>query len=221
MKFRKLLLILAVLVICMCLPVVGLAADELDTREVKELRTITRNCYYRESPPNGEKVLEAEEGDTVYVIEEYTVSLQEDFPIIYLLCNTEKGKLWIWEGFTEYEIITYKSNYKQTPTNNHVASEDGMIYVGKFKCTTYCPCDICNEGWGTTATGNPLTPWYTIAVDPRVIPLGSTVYIEGLGTFKAHDTGGAIKGHKIDVCISSHAEAQYTTYYDMQVYIVN
>lgn len=39
------------------------------------------------------------------------------------------------------------------------------------------------------------------AVDPNVIPLGKTVTIKGLGTFIARDTGGAVKGHIIDVYI--------------------
>ena len=38
-----------------------------------------------------------------------------------------------------------------------------------------------------------------IAVDPSVIPLGSRVWVEGYGEAIAADTGGAIKGHKIDV----------------------
>lgn len=38
-----------------------------------------------------------------------------------------------------------------------------------------------------------------IAVDPSVIPLGSTVYVPGYGTFIAGDTGSAINGHRIDV----------------------
>lgn len=48
-----------------------------------------------------------------------------------------------------------------------------------------------------------------IAVDPRVIPLGSKVWVEGYGEAIAGDTGGAIKGHKIDVLMpsSSHALA--------------
>ena len=38
-----------------------------------------------------------------------------------------------------------------------------------------------------------------IAVDPSVIPLGSKVWVEGYGVAIAGDTGGAIKGNKIDV----------------------
>lgn len=40
-----------------------------------------------------------------------------------------------------------------------------------------------------------------------MIPLGSRVYIEGIGWRVAQDTGSAIKGNRIDVLVSSHAEA--------------
>ncbi len=68
----------------------------------------------------------------------------------------------------------------------------------------------CNGCSGTTATGvnlkaNPDAK--VIAVDPNVIPLGSKVYVEGYGYATAADTGGAIKGNKIDVFIPSHDQA--------------
>jgi len=46
-----------------------------------------------------------------------------------------------------------------------------------------------------------------IAVDPRIIPLGTKVYVPGYGYAVAADTGGAIKGNRIDVCFDSGAEA--------------
>ena len=46
-----------------------------------------------------------------------------------------------------------------------------------------------------------------IAVDPRVIPLGTKVYVEGYGYAVAADTGGAIKGNKIDVFFPSKSDA--------------
>lgn len=68
-------------------------------------------------------------------------------------------------------------------------------------------CEGCS---GTTATGvdlkaNPDAK--VIAVDPNVIPLGSKVYVEGYGYATAEDTGGAIKGNKIDVFIPSKDDA--------------
>lgn len=219
MNFKKIIMI-TVLILVLLLPTVGFAADALDTEEVIELRKISMNCYYRESPPHGDKALKAKKGDTVYVIEEKIISANEYYPMTYLLCNTEEGQLWIWKGFTEYEYDPMSSLTNKKDKNISALNKKEMTYVGIFKCTTYCPCTICNGGWTTTATGNSITPWHTIAVDPKVIPLGSTVYIEGLGTFKAHDTGGAIKGNKIDVCVNNHAYAQVQTWYDMQVYII-
>lgn len=68
----------------------------------------------------------------------------------------------------------------------------------------------CRGCSGVTATGfnlkkNPAAK--VIAVDPKVIPLGSKVHVEGYGTAVAADTGGRIKGHKIDVFYSTKNSA--------------
>jgi 3D (Asp-Asp-Asp) domain-containing protein len=46
-----------------------------------------------------------------------------------------------------------------------------------------------------------------IAVDPKIIPLGTRVYVEGYGEAIADDTGGKIKGHRIDVAFNTHRKA--------------
>lgn len=56
-------------------------------------------------------------------------------------------------------------------------------------------CPGCS---GTTATGLP-AGYGVVAVDPKVIPLGSKLFIPGYGTATAGDTGSAIKGNKIDL----------------------
>ncbi|MBC8630601.1 G5 domain-containing protein [[Eubacterium] tenue] len=58
-----------------------------------------------------------------------------------------------------------------------------------------------------TATGT-VPKWGTIAVDPRIIPYGTRVYIPQFGqTFIAEDCGGAIKGNKIDIFMNSEGKA--------------
>lgn len=69
---------------------------------------------------------------------------------------------------------------------------------------------ICGTGDGIAADGTPVLPWATCAVDPDVIPLGSTVMVDlgdgyGLRTLVANDTG--VKGNHIDICVPTHAEA--------------
>ena len=82
------------------------------------------------------------------------------------------------------------------------------------------------SGHNTTATG--VRPVYnpggvsTIAVDPRVIPLGSLVYVEGYGYARAADTGGAIKGNIIDVFFNSSSQCNsWGRKYGVDVYIVS
>ncbi len=86
-----------------------------------------------------------------------------------------------------------------------------------FKATHYCICEKCcgkkpdHPAYGLTASGRRAEPGVTVAVDPKVIPLGSTVHVDfGDGVdhvFRADDTGGAIKGNRLDICMGSHQEA--------------
>ncbi len=83
-----------------------------------------------------------------------------------------------------------------------------------FKATAYCSCEKCcdkdpsDKWYGITATGK-RARWGTVAVDKRVIKLGSTLRIKGYPDtiFRAEDVGGAIKGNHIDVWFPSHREA--------------
>ena len=62
-----------------------------------------------------------------------------------------------------------------------------------------------------TAMGHDLTAnpnMKMIAVDPKVIPLGFKVWVEGYGEAIAGDTGGAIKGNRIDILLGSDSAAQ-------------
>ena len=80
--------------------------------------------------------------------------------------------------------------------------------IGTFKLTAYCACPLCCGEWsdGITYMGTTATAGRTIAVDPTIIPLGSTVYING-EEYVAEDIGGAIKGHRIDIFHPTHIDA--------------
>ena len=87
---------------------------------------------------------------------------------------------------TETEVVT--------TTKTSVNSKN----LGVFKITVYTPyCD--NGDWGyQTATGVKSKHLSTCAVDPKVIPLGSEIVVNGL-KLKAVDVGGAVKGNVIDI----------------------
>ena len=79
-------------------------------------------------------------------------------------------------------------------------------YIGECVITAYCPCVECCGQWadGLTATGLPAVPG-VVAVDPEVIPLGSTVIIGGQ-RYLAADTG--VTGNHVDLCVLDHQEAE-------------
>jgi len=82
-----------------------------------------------------------------------------------------------------------------------------------MKATSYTD-DIASTGkmGGNTATGTKPRripgggKWSTVAVDPKVIPLGTKLWIEGYGYAIAEDTGGAVKGNIIDLFFAQNSE---------------
>jgi len=72
-----------------------------------------------------------------------------------------------------------------------------------FTATFYVKNGPGMDGKGITASGTRVKAGRTIAVDTSVIALGTTVYIDGYGYRIAEDTGGAIKGNKIDIYVDS------------------
>ena len=98
----------------------------------------------------------------------------------------------------------------ETLEYKQIVQEPQLKSLGIFVSTAYCIenySHICNNGDATkTATGTTPTPGRTIAVDPKVIPYGTKVIING-HTYIAEDTGVAIKGNRIDIVFATHKEA--------------
>ena len=108
--------------------------------------------------------------------------------------------------------------------------------IGVFKVTFYTPYD--GSGNGITATGKKAIPGQieninslnttnsanylpTVAVDPRIIPLGTKIYIEKLGEAIASDTGSAIRGNILDYCVSSRSLASQLGVKNLKVWVIN
>ena len=96
-------------------------------------------------------------------------------------------------------------------------------YLGRFTISHYCAENyphICNDGDAThTASGAVATVGRTVAVDPDVIPFGTMLLINGQ-IYIAEDSGGAIKGKRIDILVPTHDEALERGVYETDVYVI-
>jgi 3D (Asp-Asp-Asp) domain-containing protein len=81
-----------------------------------------------------------------------------------------------------------------------------LVAVYSMMATAYTADSAQAIPTGRTATGLPAR-YGVVAVDPRIIPLGTKLFIEGYGTAIAADTGGDIVGNRIDLCMDSYAAA--------------
>ena len=111
--------------------------------------------------------------------------------------------------------IAESTNIEENLEKVSYGYDGDYIAVYDMEATAYLPTD--GDGYGITATGIPAT-YGVAAVDPYVIPLGSRLYIPGYGEAIAADTGGAIYGNRIDLCMESYSECmnfgrRYVTVY--------
>lgn len=86
--------------------------------------------------------------------------------------------------------------------------EPVLTYLGEFKIFAYCPCiSCCGKADGITASGTTATEGRTVAADPDVIPMGSEMFVGGMGFRTVEDTGSGIDGMTLDMFFESHADA--------------
>lgn len=125
-----------------------------------------------------------------------------------------------YQGGQKYLVLSTRVKFSDqtTGTTKYVGGTDGSTTsatggnwksLGRFRVSHYCAekyPHICNAGAPyKTALGTTVRPG-VCAVDPSVIKLRSYVKINGQ-VYHAEDTGGAIKGNRIDVAVKTHAEA--------------
>lgn len=180
-------------------------------------------------------------------ITEQQVEQQETapFPIVrrpdpYMELGEEEVEAWGQDGVkmvtrllhledgiqTMATIIAERTTVSPTPQIVRVGTRDTVETsrgdmrfkrIEYMEATAYTPTD---GSWhGITASGIPARRGI-VAVDPRVIPLGSRLYVSGYGLALAADTGGDIVGNRIDVCIENSSEAWRYGRQPVKVYIL-
>ncbi len=115
----------------------------------------------------------------------------------------------IAKGTADVKVAVSKSSSaaKSVSASTGGSSINGMQYTKKITmtATAYTTSPSENGGYSVSAMGNPLRHGI-VAIDPSIVPLGSKVYVEAAdgswsyGVASAEDTGGAIKGNRIDLC---------------------
>lgn len=103
---------------------------------------------------------------------------------------------------------------KATPVEFYDSCLPVTSHSAKFTVTHYCGCSKCcgaysdgSESVAYGASGKRLEALVSVAVDPSVIPLGTVLHDAEGRLYRAEDTGGAIKGNRIDLFVGDHQEA--------------
>ncbi|CAH0347157.1 3D domain-containing protein [Bacillus sp. CECT 9360] len=194
---------------------------ETSVEELKSLNNLTTDTIHSGAvlKVSQQKYHTVKSGDTLWKIaQQYGVTVEDIKEVNKLNSDLiHAGKqLAIAEGNgeaaatqavpTATKAVKKASEPKPAASSNESAPEGAREI--SVRATAYtASCEGCS---GVTATGvdlkaNPNAK--VISVDPNVIPLGSKVYVEGYGYATAADTGGAIKGNKIDVFVPNQSDA--------------
>ena len=94
-----------------------------------------------------------------------------------------------------------------------------LVRVYTMEATAYTALTARANPTGFAANGM-RAQYGIVAVDPGIIPLGSHVFIPGYGLAIAADTGGAIIGHRIDLCMDRYGDAVRFGRQPVTVYVV-
>lgn len=140
------------------------------------------------------KVYIVEEGDSLYEI-----AIEHNVPL---------DSLKEWNNLTDHTIHPKEElliSNEQLANFTEPPLVEGEMIVTATAYTAYCYGCSGTTAYGIDLRGNPEEK--VIAVDPSIIPLGTKVWVEGYGEAIAGDTGGAIKGNRIDVFIPSYDHA--------------
>ncbi|VBB06306.1 Hypothetical protein LUCI_1536 [Lucifera butyrica] len=128
---------------------------------------------------------------------------QKDSPVISMLLNAALNPQ---AALNNNSLLGAPQNYKR---------------VLNMQATAYGPGAPDNGKWGNQNYVGGTVHKGIAAVDPRIIPMGTRLWIEGYGEAVADDQGGAIKGNRIDLAFNSRQEANDYGIKNVKVYVLN
>lgn len=140
--------------------------------------------------------------------------------------NLDSDIYYTLDKYTTLEVISENGDWTKViigDTTGYVFSQ----YITKHDDTSFTDYEKMSVKAtayaGDTITSTGTTPkWGTIAVDPKVIPYGTKVYIPQFDkVFTAEDTGSAIKGNRIDIFMNSEAECNEWGVQTIDIYVLS
>lgn len=123
------------------------------------------------------------------------------FLILYYTGMHSRAKTTTQAENTPQVVQVYTEDIKE-PVQTKIEVRE---YIGEFTIYAYCPCKkCCGKDNSITASG-------TIAIEGRTVaanlPVGTKIYIEGIGERVVEDRGEGIKGNAVDLFVSDHQRA--------------
>ena len=127
--------------------------------------------------------------------------------LILMTCEPKDPKGDLTPYMSDVVEIPQRVKAKGKANKSIIKTLKGYESLGTYTLTAYCNCAKCCGSYagGKTASGTTPKAGRTIAVDPKIIPYGTEIYINH-HKYIAEDCGGAIKGNHIDIYFNNHSE---------------
>lgn len=147
----------------------------------------------------GREMISCHQPQVENIVLAHEVVVPEVIEVVYLVRDIEH------ENYLNEQIKYFMNKY------NEKVNVPGFTYFGTFRVTAYCSCEICTEYYAIdrlwvgnreiaiTASGAVAEAGITIATDPRYVPWGTVLYIDGLGIRIAQDRGGGVSERHLNV----------------------